>query len=375
MAGSKAIQDILGWVALTKAVNAVKDSVPNPFPSWLFSVKGEDRVVGNSVKFNRTYGTRKTARVIGYGAPPRHRELQQEDLAEAKFLHFGEERVFDPLILQTLRDYDSYDNANMAKRLVANNVQTLGTLMANARIVAVATTLAKGAIYTDSSGNLLPTSSGASFTYSQQIPAANIGTCLDLAGSNIFGATGLGSWAANTTNIPLQLRKLQQTAAGTHGYVPRVALYGMNVVEYLSQNDYVLDFLARTPGMQSVGLKDNTIPDGLFGFKWVPAWEASFTKDDGTKTTLWPADGVTFLPDQGDAGAFWSMFEGSYQVPTNINLQTDAVAALNSLKQVFGAFGYGFVTHRPVQAGMICGDTFMPVVKLVDVCYLADVVA
>lgn len=372
---SRAISDILGWVALTKAVNAVKDGISNPFPSWLFNVKAEDRIVGNSVKFHRTYGTRKAARVIQYGAAPRHRELQQEELVEVKMLHFGEERIFDPLILQTLRDYESYDNANMAKKLVANNVQTMGTLFGNSRIVAVATSLAKGAIYVDSNGNLLPTSSGAAQTFSQQISSSNIGTILDTTSTGIFGATGGGSWASNTTNIPKQLRRLQKLASMTHGYKPTVALYGMNIVEYLSQNDYVLDFLARTPGMQSVGLKDNTIPNGLFGFEWIPVWEAAYTKDDGTQTSLWPDDAITFLPGQADAGAYWSMFEGSYQVPTSINITTDAVAGLNSLKQVFGAFGYGFVTMRPPQVGTVMHDTMLCAVKLVDVLYLADVVS
>lgn len=373
---SRALQDILGWVALTRAVNKVKDGVPNPFPSWLFNVNASDRVIGNSVKFNRTYGTKKTARVVGYGAPPRHRELQDEELSEAKFIHLGEERQFAPNILSMLRDYESYDNAGKAKRLVANNVQTMGTMFGNSRIVAVATTLAKGDIYVDADGNLLPTSSGAAQTYSQQISANNIGTILHADGTtSIFGATGQGSWANTNTNIPYQLRLLQQTASMNHGYVPRVALYGSKVVEYLSQNNYVLDFLARTPGMQSVGLKDNTIPDGLFGFQWVPVWESSYTKDDGTKVTLWPENGVTFLPAQSDAPAFWSMFEGSYEVPTNLNITGDAMSALNSLKTVYGAFGFGKVNLSPVCVSTIMGDTFMPVVRLPDTIYIADVSA
>lgn len=378
---SRAIQDILGWVALTRAVEAVRDGVPNPFPNWLFTVRGEDKILGNSVKFNRTYGSRETARVVEYGAPPRHRELQDEELSEVKFLHTGEERQFSPNILSMLRDYESYDNANKAKRLVANNVKTLGTMMANSRIVAVATTLARGNVYLDSGGNILPTSSGAQKTISSQIDSNNIGTVVHADGStgNIFGATGQGSWANTSTNIPKQLRNLQESAAMDHGYVPKVALYGKNVVEYLSQNDYVLDFLARTPGMQSVGIKDNTIPDGLFGFTWIPVWTASYTKraDSGTltKTSLWPADGVTFLPDQSDAGSFWSMFEGSYEVPTNLNITGDAMSAINSLKTVYGAFGYGRVTLSPVAVSTVFGDTFYPAVKLLDVVYIADVVA
>lgn len=371
---SQSIQDILGWVALTKAVNAVKDGVPNPFPPWLFTVKAMDKVIGDSVKFNRLYGTRKTARVIKYGAAPRHRELQKEELAQAKFIHTSEERIFDPLALAVLRDYDRYDNADKAMRLVANNVQTMGTLFGNARIVSVATTLAKGNIYADANGNLLPSSSGAVETYSAGILAGNIGTVLDVAGTGIFGATGGGSWAVNSTDIPLQLRRLQETAAMTHGYEPTIALYGKNIPSYLTQNDYVLDYLARTPGMQSVNLKDNTIPN-LFGFEWIPAWKASYTQDNDTKTALWPANAVTFMPGEADSSIFWSMFEGSYEVPTTINIQNDAIAALKSLTTVFGAAGYSMATTKPVAVSMVMLDTFYPAVKLIDVLYLADVVA
>ena len=372
---SQTIQDILGWVALTKAVNAVKDGVPNPFPDWLFEVNGADKVMGNSVKFNRIYGARKTARVIKYGAAPRHRELQQEELVEAKFVHLGEERIFDPLVLQVLREYDRYDNADKAKRLVANNVKTMGTLFGNARVVAVATTLAYGNIYVDGSGNILPSSAGAAETYSSQINSTtNIGTCQDEAGVDIFGATGAGSWAVNSTDIPLQLRRLQEAAALIHGYEPKIALYGKNIPTYLTQNDYVLDYLARTPGMQSVNLKDNTIPD-LFGFKWVPVWKAGYDTDAGTHTAVWPANGVTFLPDKEDAPAFWSMFEGSYQVPTTINILSDAQAAMASLKTVYGAFGYSQVSMKPVSISMVMGDTFFPAIKLPNTIWIADVVS
>lgn len=376
MAASPSLQDILGWVALTKAVNAIKDGIPNPFPPWLFTVRAMDRVIGNTVKFNRIYGTRQTARVIKYGAAPRHRELQKEELIEAKFLSLGEERIFDPLILTLLRDYERYDNSQKAMRLVANNVQTMGTLFGNARILAVSNSLSLGNIYVDKDGNLLPTSSGATETYSQQIPAGNIGTVLDAAGVGIFGATGGGSWAVNSTDIPLQLRRLQEFAAQTHGYEPVIALYGKNVPSYMTQNDYVLDYLARNPTMQTEWLKDNTIPDGLFGFTWVPVWKASYTKDDNsTKVSLWPANGVTFIPGESDAAAFWSMFEGSMEVPTTINVLSDAIAALNSLRTVFGGYGYGQVSTKPVAVSAIMGDTFFPAMKIPEAVYPADVVA
>lgn len=374
---SKALQDILGWVALTKAVNVIKDGVPNPFPSWLFTVKGEDRIIGGSVKYNRTYGTRKAARMVHGPAPAHRRALQDEDLVETKFIRFAEEMEFDPELLVTLRNYENYDNSDKAKRLVANNLQVLGTLFGNARIVAVATTLARGNIYFDAEGNILPTSSGATFTFSHQISATNnIGSILDNDSNGIFGATGTGgSWAVSSTNIPLQLRRLQEHASMQHGYEPKIALYGKNIPEYMSQNDYVLDYMARNPSRNDSYLKDGGVPDGLFGFNWIPAWKASYTKADGTKVSLWPSDGITFLPDQSDASAYWSMFEGSTEVPTSINIQTDAMAALNSCKTIYGAYGYGIVRLNPVMVSALAGDHFFPAVKLPDTIYIADVVA
>lgn len=372
---AKTLQDILGWVALTRAVNAVKDGIPNPFPPYLFTVKSEDKVVGDSVKFNKTYGQKKSARIVRYGAPPRLRQMQQEDLVEVKFLHLGEEQVIPPLVMQQLRDYENYDNQMKGMRVVAHNVKTLGTLFGNARIVAVATTLGRGNIYIDSDGNLLPSSSGASETYSQQINSNNIGTVLDNDSTGIFGATGGGSWANASTDIPLQLRRLAEYASMTHGYVPRIALYGKNIPSYMTQNDYVLDYLARNPSMQTEWLKDNTIPDGLFGFTWVPVWLASYTKDNGDKTSLWPADTVTFLPGEEDLAEWWSMFEGSYLVPRSINITTDAAAGIAQMEQVFGAFGYGAVAHKPPSVSTVMGDTFFPAVKNTEAVYIADVVA
>ncbi len=370
-------QDILSWTALTKAVNAIKDGVPNPFPKRLFQVKSEDKVIGDSVKFNRTVGTRKAARVIRYGAAPRMRELQQEELKEAKFVSFGEERQYKPYVLQMLRDYNSYNNGQMARQLVANNVKTMGTLFGNSRIIAVGTTLARGNIYADADGNLLPTSSGAdtNMTFNQGISSDNIGTVLDGASAGIFGATGGGSWANASTNIPLQLTRLQELAAQMHGYEPVVALYGKNVKTYLLQNDYVLDFLARNSAMQTQYLQDNTIPDGLFGFKWIPAWKASFTKDDGTKVAIWPSDNVTFMPAESDMDAVYSMFEGSNLVPTTLDIQTDAQAALNGLTTVHGAYGYSHITAKPVNLSNVMGDTFLPALKVPEAFYLADVVS
>ena len=127
--------------------------------------------------------------------------------------------------------------------------------------------------------------------------------------------------------------------------------------------------------MQTKWLQDNTIPDGLFGYTWVPVWKASFMKDDGTKTSLWPANGVTFLPSEADAAAYWSMFEGSNLVPNTIDIQTDAMSALGSAQIVYGAYGYSQLSHKPIALSNVMGDTFLPAIKVPEAVYIADCVS
>jgi hypothetical protein len=184
--------------------------------------------------------------------------------------------------------------------------------------------------------------------------------------------------AVNSTDIPLSLRRLDEWAALDHGYDPEVALYGKSVPSYFIQNDFTLDYLARNPTMQTEWLKDNTIPAGLFGKTWVPVWKASYTKNiEGTttKTSLWPANTVTFLPGERDLEAYYSLFEGSNLIPTTIDIIPDGMAALQSLEVVHGMSGYAKVNHDPVAMFIVLMDTFWPGFRLVNVVYPADVVS
>jgi hypothetical protein len=61
-------------------------------------------------------------------------------------------------------------------------------------------------------------------------------------------------------------------------------------------------------------------------------------------------------------------------VPTTVDIQTSAVAAMNSLKLVYGMFGYGIASHNPPGVTSYYGDTFLPVIKNPEVEFIADVV-
>lgn len=356
------LQQLLGQVTLTGLVNATTDGIPDPLSMF----DGAKRnVTGDAGRYTRVTGQRKTARTVKYGAAAVERELKDIATVDVKLMHSFEMQPIQPLVLQALRNYTSYEMQNRGSQEVARQVKHFGTLFKNLRIACKHQVLANGVIYFDGSGNLLPTSSGAVETHSFQMSANN------QAQLNGILTT---SWDNTSANIPAQLRALKARAAQTTGYPLKIAIYGRNVPTYLTQNDYVLDFLSRNPAWSGKYLDSNAgeIPDGLFGFKWVPAYEAFFEDQDGTNQTTWPADQVTFTPEV--SGEWWEVLEGSYLVPTSIDMKADAAAAIGSMKQVHGMFSYGLCTHNPPGVATYTGDTFIYVLRNPDVIFQADTV-
>ncbi len=366
------IQDVLGYVSLLKAVEEIKAGIPDVLPPG-FASTTED-LLGDSGRYVSTLGTRQTAKFVEYGAPALDRKLEDIGDRSVKLFHSYEQINLKPLVLQQLRNYENYDVQRMGMQEVARQTKQFVLKFDNLRKATTQMQLANGVLYVDVNGNLLPSSSGAVKTISAGITAAsNQGSCQDTAGANIFGATGQGSWAIQTTNIPLQLRTLKQTARTRSGYPLKYAIYGINIPDYLTQNDYVENYLARNQKMRDYYDETGELPDGLMGFNWIPAYEAFYQDNNGTNRLIWPANQVTFTPEVNSD--WWTVFQGSYMVPTSIDIVASAEAAISNLKQIWGMAAYAQVINNPVTIAMWHLDTFFCALKIPDVIYQANVVS
>jgi hypothetical protein len=356
---AKSISQILSYTTLTGSIQATTSGIPNPFPPAFF--KSTKKVTGNRGRYTRFTGERRTARSTKYGAPARNRGLRDVGEVDVKLLHTFESQTMDPLVMKQLRSKDSYE-LDKGLNEVSRQVTEFKRLFDNLRVAAVAQVLRNGILYFDGDGNLLPSSSGAVDSHSFQMSANN---------QNQLNSIITASWALNTTDIPLQLRNLKKRSRRLTGYPLKYAFYGESIPSYLTANDYVLDYLARNPTMQAKWLDSAEIPDGLFGFTWVPAYEAFYEDADGTNQDLWNGDSVVFTPEVSDD--WWEFLEGSFEVPTTVNVMTDAEAAMRSLATQHGMFGYGVVTHNPPTVCGYYGDTFIPALKVPDAIFQADV--
>ena len=355
---AKSIQQILGYLPLSKAIQQTTSGIPQPFPEAF--MKSHQKVSGNKTSYVRYTGERRTARIGKYGSPPRKADLRDVGEKDVKLIATSEEQSLDPHVFRYLRSDDAYE-FDKGLQQVRRQVREFAQKFANLRIAAVAHVLRRGRLDYDADGNLLPDTGGSIENHTFDMNANN---------QNQLNGIITASWALASTDIPLQLRNLKKRARRLTGYPLKYALYGENIPSYLTQNDYVLDYLARNPAMQTKWLETAEIPDGLFGLTWVPVYEAFYEDSAGTNQDLWAADAVTFTPEVSED--WWDVIEGSHPVPTSINVMTDADAAMRSMKEVFGTFGYGYVELKPVSVTGVYGDCFIPCLKNADVCFAAD---
>lgn len=357
---AKTLEQVLGYMPLTGVIQAIKTGIPNQLPKQFWSIKKQ--IPGINGRYTRVEGSRKVAPMTAYGSPARRIAQQNLKSVDVKAIHSFAEIVMDPLVLQTLRNYDNYEMQNLGIQEVDRQQAEFRVKFDNARVAAVYSMLGLGYIYYDADGELLHSSSGAATTIDYQIPANN---------KNQLNGIIASTWATVTNDIPLQLRNLRTQAAKNTGYPLKYAFYGANIPTYLTANNYVKDYLSRNPVFAQKFLETSDIPDGLFGFTWVPVYESFFEDASGTNRSFFGADSVTFTPEID--GQTYEMLEGSFMVPSSFAAASNAAQALNSLRTVYGMGSYAVPTDNPPTVILRAFDTFLPVWKVPEAIFIADV--
>lgn len=323
-------------------------------------MKKTQDVVGNRGRYTRYTGQRKTARLNKYGAPAYRRNLMPVGEVDVKLFHTYEKLNLDPLLMRQLRSNDSYE-LDRGIQEVGRQVAEYGALFANLSIATTAQVLRLGNLYWDADGNLLPSSSGAVESHSFQMNANN---------QNQLNGIIAASWALPSTDIPSHLRALKKRAVRLTGYPLKYAFYGENIPSYLTQNDYVLDYLSRNPSVSPEFLQSAELGN-LFGYTWVPVYESFFEDQDATNQDLWAADAIVFTPEV--SADWWEVLEGSYEVPRSIDVSGSAESIMSQMETVYGAFSYGKAEHDPPGVALYMGDTRIPTLKVPDAIFSADV--
>lgn len=361
------IEEILGFVPLTKAIETVKAGVPRLLPPAFYNRNPQFRLMGDKTRRIETAGTRKNAKIVPYGAPPRQIDHLPLSGRDVRLIHTEEKIMFSHELFLQLREFESYTVmqklAEEARRQVMNAV----TRQTNLESSATNVMLANGKIWFDSDGALLATSSGADLEIDYGIPANN---------QNQLNGIIDASWALATTNIPLHLKNIRAQARFTTGYPLKYALYGKNVMSHLLRNNFIKDYLVSLGGASFAKqfLDTGELPPKFLDFEWVAMNETFFDTEAGVTTEVWGADTVMFAPDPSDPNVY-GIYEGSYPVLTKFDMTSDVMGQFANWNHQSGSYAYGYPSFPPQPLGLagVYGDTFLPALMTPSAYFLADV--
>ena len=211
------LEQLLGYVALGKPIEKVKNGIPDPLPEFS-AIKGTP-ALADKKRFMTYRGTRQTARRTEYDAP--HLRGTNTPVGEVDVVCITAKELL-PIpgsTLLKLRSLDKYQ-ADMGKDWLAITTRNFTTRFDNLRKAQRWMMLANGTTYFDGDGNLLPTSSGAKLTIDISIPATHKNQ-----GNGIIDLP----WSNTQANIPLHIQKLQQQQAFQTGFDIEIALYGQKI--------------------------------------------------------------------------------------------------------------------------------------------------
>lgn len=365
---SYSLSDLFGYVSLTGIVNANVPDLPKPLPDGFYDAAVK-KVEGNTGMYTRLVNNRTVSKLVNYGAEPLPRNMVPLGQFPATCFSTAEQMTISPMDYLALRGMNSYDLQNRGAEIIKFQVDNFRRYTDNLRNTIDVLALSRGKVhYNGDTGELLPTSSGATVTADFQIPAAQVG-------ATIATFTGVsGAWSSASTNIPLQITKLKMMAERAHGYVPEIVLYGKNVPSQLALNDYLIEYAAREPQ----GFRPNWLKEGdlqptyrYLSMLWYPAYNAFWKDSDGVDREAIDDNAIIFLPKPSTQ--WWERFEGVQLVPTNYNPQQGAdLSGLNmEVKKVYGRGMFGRQNPNTLvpTITMVAFDNQTPVIKVPDAVY------
>lgn len=358
------IEEILGFVPLTAAIEKVKNGLPKILPPAFYNRNPAFRLVGDKTRRVNYSGTRKNARILPYGAPPRQIKFLPLEQQDIRLLHTEETVNFSPELFMQLREFETYTAQVLAQQEAKRQVNNAATRQMNLQSSAINVMLANGKLWFDVDGNLLASASGADLTVDYQVPANNL---------NQLNGIISASWATAATDIVSQINAIKAQALYTTGYPLKYCLYGKNIMSYLINNTAVQTYLKYNISRADYWLQSGQIPPGLFDLEWVPMQNAFFNSDADATVQIFGADTCTFTPDPADQNVY-GIYEGTTPVPKSFNVTGDLMAQYANIEQRSGSYGYGMMQlGPPMNLVGVYGDTFLPALMNPAAYFIADV--
>ena len=380
------IQSVFGIPQLTEAVKARMSGITKRLPEGFYVSKPQYEVERNTGSFKRRYGTQQNAPVIGYGEAMHEGPKVAEENVPFMCISAGEKLPIKMTDYNGLMK-EASSGANieideMGIEYIGNQISEFEQRFIDLRFAVIHLALVQDAVYVGSGGQILPSSTGASFTVQSGVQASH---------QNQLNGILTQGWENPSTDIPTQLLGLYRQAAGDfagNGPGLKLAMYGLNVPKYLYTNTALINYL-RLNEAQNVGyIANGKIPEQgtLLQLKWVDcsalfyrlaagptAYNANAlvsssnptgitAPGDGAFTQIWGNDTVVFTPEPSEFD-FWRIYEGHFPAPQDcLAGYVDPLKAVANHRKVRGMGAYAGVSLNPPAVDIYMFDNFLPAI-------------
>jgi hypothetical protein len=334
----------------------IRRGVPRTLPGQLWT-PSPTKPVGTQVKYKQYSGNRQAAQLVHHGSPSEQSEVPGSQWQYATAIGSRKHFVVDQEMLYALKSPIPYvaaqARAEFVKRL-ADFQEQFDTLRTNV----VNSVLSLGKLYIDSSGNVLPSSSGA-----DTARTIDFGVQTLAHGDTIPNQSGtVGDWSSADTDIETSIRQIMNGFLFGSNYMPKYCLYGSSIPTFFAKNTNMKEYLSRNPGMNQQFLNSNEVPTGLFDLNWVPAHRNYMVKAYGTIAKWWADNQIVIIPEFDDT--WYEFYEAGTAVPTGLaSPSANLDQLIGQIQIVNGKFGYVEMSTDPIKLKAITGDYFLPVIK------------
>lgn len=363
---STTIEQVLGAEVLLGATGMAASSLPvRHLPPGLLK--------GTPINSNTGYvvvgaGTNQTAKQTHRGSPGRPITLSGMSRRPEVLLHSSNTIEIKADTLINLKNPANGQVEAFARAEIARQVKECTARSMNMRISAITSLFGLGAIWYDTNGDQLASSSGAVVTVDPGIPANN---------RNQLNSLISASWATATTKIVSDLQNIQKqhlvNAKGRVGPIEH-AIYGSAIFDYIYSNTQAQAMISNNPVYMNA-FASGVIPNGFAGIKnWWPGYYGFYNNASDTTVTPFASDCLALIPEPDSS--WFELQEGIQPVPSGaFGAMSDLDELASNVKMQSGMFTYAYGSLNPVGGTMVFGDNFLPAIHIPECVWIADVVA
>lgn len=339
----QSLEELLQPDVLTSSYQQIETIRQTPL-SDMFFASAED-VDDDTFRFFYRPGDVKPAPINVPGASARVLTIGQAKERYLSLFTVFNSQEFNMSVFNAIREPDSRILQNMGRTEIVSQLGVFAERHRTLKELIVAKVLGDGIVYANAEGEILESSSGATYTADFGVPSGN---------KTDVGGIITDLFSEPTANIPLMIEQLQDNQKQNKmPTLTDVFLHKLNL-QYLRENDYFIEWAVRMPDYAQRVLKGEPIPD-LWGLNWHFVGDYYEAADASTKPIIARTKAI-FTPDP--SGTWKKAVRGPTIVPTQTSLAASVEQALSQMQLVHGEFAYASVEHNPARIVGFFGDKY-----------------